>query len=289
VLDKLKAELKIRGFSPLTVRNYCFFVEKFLAHAGKKAEDLGEDDVKAYISEMYDSKSKNTIMLAIASLKFFFVQVLKKDFANIPMPKKERRLPEVLNKREVRNLIDSTDTVKSRLIVSLLYSTGLRVSELVNLKVGDLNFEEKTGWVRKGKGNKDRLFVMSGAVMNEIKDYLAMRGKDNEYVFSKTKPLTTRNIQKIIKGAKTRAGISKKTTPHTLRHSFATHLLENGTDIRTIQVMLGHSSLSTTQVYTHISSEQLKKVANPFDGLFASEGEGENGKDSEERGEGDDD
>jgi integrase/recombinase XerD len=267
-LKKLEAELKLRGFSPLTVRNYTFFVDKFLKSSNKIPEELNEDDVKAYLSEMFDTKSKNTIMLAAASIKFFFTEVLKKDFAGVPLPKKEKKLPEVLSKEEVRKLIDSTDTIKSRLIVSMLYATGLRVSELVNLKVSDLNLEEKTGWVRKGKGSKDRLFVMGSQIAEELKEYLDTRGKENEFVFSKNKALTTRNIQKIIKGAKQRAEIGKKTTPHTLRHSFATHLLEGGTDIRVIQAMLGHSSLSTTQVYTHISSDQLKKVKNPFDGLY---------------------
>lgn len=271
VLEKLKAELKLRGFSNLTVRNYTFFVDKFLNKTAKSPETLNEDDVKLYLSEMFDTKSKNTIMLAAASLKFFFKEVLKKDFSEIPLPKKDKKLPEVLTKDEVRNLIDSTDTVKSRLIVSLLYSTGLRVSELVNLKVSDVNLDEKTGWVRRGKGSKDRLMVMSENLSEELKEYLATRGKENSYIFSKEKPLTTRNIQKIIKGARQRAGINKKVTPHTLRHSFATHLLEQGIDIRIIQAMLGHSSLSTTQVYTHISSEQLKKVKNPFDILMESE------------------
>jgi integrase/recombinase XerD len=270
-INKLKSELKIRGFSPLTVRNYTFFVDKFLIKTKKKSKDLNENDVKKFLSDMFDTKSKNTIMLAAASLKFFFLEVLKKEFANIPLPKKEKRLPEVLTKEEVRNLIESTDTVKSRLMVSLLYSTGLRVSEIVNLKVEDLNLKEKTGWVRKGKGSKDRLFVLSGDLSQEIDEYLRTRGKENVYVFSKTKPLTTRNIQKIIKGTKDRAGINKKVTPHTLRHSFATHLLEQGIDIRIIQAMLGHSSLSTTQVYTHVSSEQLMKVKNPLDVLFEKE------------------
>lgn len=267
-LKKLKAELKVRGFSPLTVRNYSFFVEKFLTKTNKPSGKLNEDDVKAYLSEMFDTKSKNTIMLAAASLKFFFQQVLKKDFSNIPLPKKDKKLPEVLTKEEVKSLIDSTDTIKSRLIVSLLYSSGLRVSELVNLKKEDINFEEKTGWVRKGKGSKDRLFVISESLSGELREYLNSRGKENEYVFSKSKALTTRNIQKIIQGTRKRADISKRVTPHTLRHSFATHLLEQGVDIRIIQVMLGHSSLSTTQVYTHVSSEKLKSVKNPLDALF---------------------
>ena len=267
VIDKLKAELKIRGFSPLTVRNYSFFVQKFLEKSNKKSEDLNEDDVKLYLSELFDTKSRNTIMLAAASLKFLYSEVLGKDFSKIKMPKKEKRLPEVLNKEEVKNLIDSSDNTKSRLIISLLYSSGIRVSELVNLKLDDLNLGDKTGWVRKGKGNKDRLFTLSENLSNELKEYIDTRCVGNKYIFSKDKPLTTRNIQKIIKGTRFRAKINKKVTPHTLRHSFATHVLEQGTDIRVIQALLGHSSLSTTQVYTHISSEQLKKVANPLDSL----------------------
>ena len=267
-LNKLKAELKLRGFSPLTVRNYSFFVEKFLKSVNKeKVEELNEDDVKAYLGEMFDTKSKNTIMLAAAALKFFYVEILEKEFGKIKMPKKEKRLPEVLTKEEVRKIIDNTDNVKSRLIISLLYSSGLRVSEIVNLKVEDLNFNENTGWVRQGKGNKDRLFAISGNLGQELQEYLETRGKGNKYIFSKEKALTTRNIQKIIKGTRERAEISKRVTPHTLRHSFATHLLEDGVDIRLIQSLLGHASLSTTQVYTHISSEQIKKVKNPFDML----------------------
>ena len=266
-LDKLKTELKLRGFSPLTVRNYCFFVEKFIKKTNKETEQIGQEDVRAFLSEMFDSKSKNTIMLAAASLKFFFSEVLKKDFGDIPLPKKDKKLPEVLTKDEVVQLIDAADTLKSRLIISFLYSTGLRVSEIVNLKIDDLNLADKTGWVRKGKGSKDRLFMMSENLANELKEYFDYKGKENKYVFSKEKPLTTRNIQKIIQGTRLRAGMNKKVTPHTLRHSFATHLLEQGTDIRTIQIMLGHSSLSTTQVYTHISNDQLKKVKNPLDML----------------------
>ena len=266
ILNKLKVELKIRGFSPLTVRNYSFFVEKFLGRNNKNFTELNEDDAKAYLSEMFDTKSKNTIMLAAASLKFFYTEILKKEFSQVKMPKKDSKLPEVLIKDEVKKLIDSTDNNKSRLIISLLYSSGLRVSELVNLKVEDLNLQKGIGWVRKGKGGKDRQIIISNNLANELKEYLENK-KENIYVFSKEKALTTRNIQKIIKRTKERAGINKKVTPHTLRHSFATHLLEQGTDIRMIQVLLGHSSLNTTQVYAHISSEQIKKVKNPLDML----------------------
>ena len=265
-IEKLKTELKIRGFSPMTVRNYSFFVEKFLNFSKKDSADLDEDDAKKYISNLFDSKSKNTIMLAAAALKFFYIEVLGKEFSKIKIPKKDKRLPEVLTKDEVKRLIDSASNRKSRLIISLLYSSGLRVSELVNLRIEDLNLNEGTGWVRKGKGSKDRIFTVSNNLVNQLKQYL--EGKQHNYIFSKDKPLTTRNIQKIIKNLREKCSINKKITPHTLRHSFATHLLEQGTDIRIIQSILGHSNLNTTQVYTHISSEQIKKVQNPLDGLI---------------------
>ena len=150
--------------------------------------------------------------------------------------------------------------------MSLLYSSGLRVSELVNLKPSEIDFEEKIGWVRQGKGGKDRMFVISEELSRKLKDYLR-RKKEHQYLFSKEKPLTPRNIQKIVKHARHKAEITKKVTPHTLRHSFATHLLESGTDIRLIQSLLGHASLNTTQLYTHVSKEQLKGIDNPLDNL----------------------
>ncbi len=265
-VDTLKSELKLRGFSPLTVRNYSFFAEKFLQRIQKNPSEVTQDDAKLYLSELFDTKSKNTIMLAAAALKFYYQEVLKKDFGEVRIPKKEKRLPEVLSKDEVRRLLESCDTTKSRLIVSLLYSAGLRVSELVNLKVSDVNFQEHTGWVRRGKGAKDRLFTLSSVLGQDLQAYLS--GREHIYIFSKSEPLTTRNIQKIIFGLRKRAGIQKKITPHTLRHSYATHLLEQGTDIRVIQALLGHSNLNTTQLYTHINSDQLKKVQNPFDVLM---------------------
>ncbi|MEK6908446.1 MAG: site-specific tyrosine recombinase/integron integrase [Nanoarchaeota archaeon] len=265
-LVKLHTELKLRGFSPLTVRNYSFFVDKFLKSANKPVESLTQEDVRTYLAGMFDEKSKNTIMLAAASLKFFFTEVLKKEVGDIKMPKKDKKLPEVLTRDEVSKLLKSAETRKSRLILSLLYSSGLRVSELVNLKPSDINFSENTGWVRSGKGGKDRMFTLSPALAGELNEYLKKR-EGTKYLFSQEDPLTTRNVQKIVKNLRNRADIQKKVTPHTLRHSFATHLLESGTDIRMIQKLLGHTNLNTTEIYTHVSSEQLKKIINPLDRL----------------------
>jgi len=264
-LEKLRNELRIRGLSPLTIRNYSFFVQKFLDKTGKKTEDLNEDDVKAYLAGLFEDKSKNTIMLASAAIKFLYKEILGKDFSHIKMPKKEKRLPEVLTKEEVSKMIESSDNLKTRLIISMLYSSGLRVSELVNLKVSDVDLQNNLGWVRKGKGSKDRMFTLSRNLSEDLKKYLSDR--EHNFVFSKDKPLTTRNIQKIIYGLRKRTGINKKVTPHTMRHSYATHLLESGVDIRVIQTLLGHSNLNTTQVYTHVSSDQIKRIQNPLDNL----------------------
>lgn len=266
-IEQLQTELKLRGFSPLTVRNYTFFVKKFLIHAHKTSSELTEDDAKNYLASLIEARSKSTTMLAAASLKFFYTEVLKKPFTTVKVPKKEKRLPEVLTKDEVKSLIASCDTMKSRLMVSFLYSSGLRVSELVKLRVQDLRFDEKIGWARSGKGGKDRMFILSDQLGKELRDYVKRR--QNEFLFSKEKPLTTRNVQKIIKRLRDKANLQKKVTPHTLRHSFATHLLEGGTDIRLIQTLLGHASLSTTQLYTHVSSEQLKRIENPLDALMS--------------------
>lgn len=270
IIEKLQTELRLRGFSPLTIRNYSFFIKKFLTSANKNPENLDQEDAKQYLSSMFELKSKNTIMLAAASLKFLYAEVLHKPVAEIKMPKKEKRLPEVLSKDEVFKLINAAETKKSKLILSLLYSSGLRVSELVNIKPSDINFEENTGWVRKGKGSKDRMFILSQDLASELKSYLKKR-ENHKYIFSESSPLTTRNIQKIVKNVRQKSKINKKITPHTLRHSFATHLLEAGTDIRKIQVLLGHSSLNTTSLYTHLSTEELRKIKNPLDNLNIKE------------------
>ncbi|MEM3405588.1 MAG: tyrosine-type recombinase/integrase [Candidatus Pacearchaeota archaeon] len=265
-IEKLEVELKLTKKSELTIRNYKYFNLKFLEYCNKDIEQLTKDDVKkflAYISE----KSPNSILLAISAIKFSTLKILGKDLTeNIERPKKEKSLPKVLTKEEIKKLIETIETKKSKLIVKFLYSTGLRVSELVNLKKEDINFQERIGIVKKGKGKKDRIFILSEKLANDLQEYLN-NNQENLYLFSKEKPLTTRNIQKIIKKTAEKAQINKKVTPHVLRHSFATHLLESGTDIRFIQTLLGHENLNTTQIYTHVNTQELKKIKNPLDDL----------------------
>ena len=170
----------------------------------------------------------------------------------------------------MRRLMDALENKKSKLMVSLMYAAGMRVSELVSLKVRDLDFDEKTGHIRQAKGKKDRIFNIPDQLFNKLKKHIEkQKENESEYLFpgQKGQQMSARNLQKMVSNAAKKAGIKKDVHCHTLRHSFATHLLENGVDIRKIQELLGHADLSTTQIYTHISTEELKKIKSPLDTL----------------------
>jgi len=266
-LKKLETELKISKNSEYTIRNYLYFNEKLLNFSGKKPEDIDEDDVKLFMAEKLDDKASASVIVALAAFRYSFSNIFKKDpTLNIKRPKKEKKLPEVLTKEEILKLIEAADTKKSRLMLSLIYAAGLRVSELTNLKKHNLQFEEQTGYIKSAKGKKDRIFNIPNYLLKDLRKQVE---KSNDFVFLGPKgKLSERNIQKIVQRAARKAGIQKSIHTHTLRHSFATHLLENGIDIRKIQVLLGHENISTTQIYTHISKEELKKIPSPLDNLM---------------------
>ncbi len=269
-LDKLIVELKISKSSEYTIRNYLRANTELLDFCDKQPEEIEIDDIKAFMAEKLDDKSSSSTILFLAAIRNAYDSILKKDpTLGIKRPKKETRIPVVLTKDEVRRLFDTTPTKKSKLMVSLTYACGFRVSELINLKVNDLNFEEMIGHVRMGKGRKDRIFNIPKFLLKKLKSQAQkQKEKNEEYLFTGPKGrLTDRNIQKIVRLAAKKAEIKKQVHPHTLRHSFATHLLENGVDIRKIQELLGHADLSTTQIYTHISTEELKKIPSPIDDL----------------------
>ncbi len=267
-LKKLKIELKISKNSEYTLRNYLDSNKKFLDYINKDPEKATEDDVKLYLAENLTTYSSSSLIVFLSAIKYSFSNILHKDITlNIKRPKKEKKIPTVLTKEEIKKLIESIDTKKSKLMVSFMYACGFRVSEMVNLKLGDLNFQEKVGSVRQGKGKKDRIFNIPEFLLEELEAHIENQKRNNqEYLFTGPKgKLSERNMQKIISNAGKRAGLQKSVHCHTLRHSFATHLLENGVDIRKIQELLGHSDLSTTQIYTHISREELKKIKSPID------------------------
>ena len=267
-LKKLEVELKISKNSEYTLRNYLDCNRKFIKFLNKEPENITEDDLKLYISENLSNSSSSSIIVFLSAIRYAFSNILHKDITlSLKRPKKEKKIPSVLTKEEIKKLINVIDTKKSRLMVSFMYACGFRVSELVNLKIKDLNFEEKIGNVRQGKGKKDRVFNIPEFLLEDLKTQVEKQKESKkEYLFSGPKAkLSERNLQKMVKKAANRAGINKDVHCHTLRHSFATHLLENGTDIRKIQELLGHADLSTTQIYTHISREELKKIKSPID------------------------
>jgi len=270
-LDKLNVELKISKNSEYTLRNYLKANNQLSEFTKKTPEQITSDDLKKYIAENLSEKSSSSIIIFLSAIKYAFSNILEKDItASIKRPKKEKRLPSVLTKEEIKKLIGILDNKKSRLMVSLLYACGMRVSELVNLKISDLELEEKIGYIKQAKGRKDRMFNIPFFLLKNLEKQTQKQKEDNqEYLFTGAKgKLSSRNIQKIVGKAAKRAEIKKNVHPHTLRHSFATHLLENGVDIRKIQELLGHADLSTTQIYTHISTKELKKIKSPLDELM---------------------
>ncbi|MBT3866225.1 tyrosine-type recombinase/integrase [Candidatus Woesearchaeota archaeon] len=216
-----------------------------------------------------------SINLALSSIKFYFKEVLKKNImGDIKAPKIEKTLPTVLTMDEIKLLLDATKNPRQRLLIELLYSSGLRVSEAVKLRVNDLDLAENMGTVRAGKGKKDRNIILSKSFVKALKIYLDDRLVESKYIFnSRDGHLTERMAQRIVNESAARAGIKKRVYCHALRSSFATHLLDAGTDIRVIQVLLGHSDISTTQRYTNVSRKQLRKVKSPLDVLKTSDKE----------------
>ncbi len=269
MISKLKTELQIRGFSERTVRSYLFHNQKFLDFIEKQPEDIITDDIKKYMAYLMVEKKQKpaSVNLALSALRFLYDEIMKKSlFVDIKAPKNEKKLPIVLSKEEISRMIDSLDNKKHKLIIEFLYSSGLRVSECVNLKIDDLSLNERMGIVRSGKGKKDRNIILSKKLVEDLEKYLKKRKDTNPYVFPvKDKHISVRQAQKIVHDAAKKAGIQKRVFCHALRSSFATHLLENGTDIRIIQELLGHSNIQTTERYTKVSTAQLKKVISPFD------------------------
>ena len=268
MLQEFETELRLRGFSDQTIKTYLMQTKLFLNYIKKDEKDIVEQDIKNYLSSLIANKMQpRSLALKKAALKFYFHEIHKREIVNMKTPKIAKNIPIVLSKEEIKKLISFTPTEKSKLLIGLLYSSGLRVSECVRLKSKDLELQNNVGWVRGGKGGKDRMFILSELITLHLRMYLENKS-EQEYLFpGRNGHISVRDVQKIIQNATKKSDIKKKVSPHTLRHSFATHLLDSGTDIRVIQELLGHSQLSTTQIYTHVSGEQLKKIKSPFDSL----------------------
>jgi integrase/recombinase XerD len=267
VLTKLALELKVRNFSHKTVKIYEFHVRRFLFSINKPLIEVSDQDIKEYVASLLDREDPATVSLALSAIKFLYLSVYEREIV-IPYPRKAKRLPAVLTVDEVRRLLSSVENVRHRLLLELLYGCGLRVSEGVGLKREQVNFEEGLITVREGKGRKDRYVTLPVSIKPKLKAYLDARCDDSPYVFNtRSGNLRVTSAQIIVDEAARKAGISKNVSPHTLRHSYATHLLEAGTDIRIIQRLLGHSDIKTTQIYAQISTQLIKNVRSPLDSV----------------------
>lgn len=265
-LDKLE----LRKYANNTVKTYVNSFETFINYYNTKdLISINESDVRDYILKLIqEDKSNAYINLAINSIKFYYESVLgmPNRFYKIERPRKEKKLPKVLSKEDVLSIIANTNNLKHKCIVSLLYSSGIRRNELVNLKISDIDSKRMLIRIESAKGNKDRYTLLSHSLLKDLREYY-QQYKPEKYIVEGLygNQYSGQSIGKVVLNAAIKAGIKIPVTPHMLRHSFATHLLEAGVDLRQIQVLLGHSSSKTTEIYTHVATTTFKKIKNPLD------------------------
>ena len=270
-------ELERRNYAPQTIDSYIRTVEHFAQHFRCSPNKLGLDHVRQYQAAMFRTwkLSPNTVAQRLAALRFLYIQVLKRGWsaAQTPYPKKVFHLPEILSQDEVARLIDATRTPFQRILVMTLYATGARRSEVAHLKISDIDSQRMVVHIHGGKGRKDRDVMLSLALLEELRTYWrGLRHKPSEWLFpgnrwhTSSRPISPKAVWYACQQAALRAGLEHKHIhPHTLRHCFATHLLEAGADLRTIQVLLGHSELEETMIYLHLSKKHLSATASPLD------------------------
>ena len=277
VLPALKQELVLRAYSSSTIKTYINEVRVFLGAIGSHpAATYTVQQLRDYLQYCFEhlKLSENTLHSRINALKFYYEQVLKREkfFWDIPRPKKPMQLPKLLNEDELARLFNSIQNKKHKAILFTAYSAGLRVSEVVNLKLADIDGKRMQIHIRDAKGKKDRYVNLSPVLLDILRQYVKMvKPAPKEYLFESEqtgKAYPTRTVQQIFTNAKKKAGILKEVGIHSLRHSFATHLLDKGTDIRYIKDLLGHFDIKTTERYLHVSKKQLVNVISPFDDLW---------------------
>jgi len=264
---KLENEILLRNYSPSTRKNYLYWVDKYFVNKGNDLERLDVEHVREFLVNMREEGlSPSSVNLCLNALKFVYRNVLKKKGRiDIKFAKKRRRIPVVLSRKEILMILSQVRNVKYKTMIALAYGAGLRVSEVVKLRVRDLDFVENVIYVRHAKGDKDRVVFIPEKLRNKLLSFIA--GKHAaDYLFENSRGgrLSSRSLQVVFRKGLIRAGICKEATFHCLRHSFATHMLENGTDIRNVQVLLGHSSIKTTQIYTKVTLPAIRRMKSPL-------------------------
>ena len=271
-------ELQRRNYSQSTTTTYIRTVEDFARYFKRRPDQLGPEHIREYQAQLFSKRklAPNTVTQRLAALRFFFVKTLHKPWSanETPYPKKVVRLPAILSQEEVARLIDAAYTPFHRVVLMTLYATGVRRAELAHLKVTDIDSQRMVIHVQGGKGRKDRDVMLSPKLLEALREHWrSLRRKPAEWLFpgnrwhTATHPINTKVAWQACQAAAQRAGIQKEVHPHTLRHCFATHLLEAGADLRTIQILLGHRDLEETTIYLHLSQRHLNATASPLDSL----------------------
>ncbi|MBU0529844.1 site-specific integrase [bacterium] len=274
IINNYTKQLSIENYSEQTIKGYLSALKLFLEFIEKlNVNRITEKEIQDYL--FYCKTKKNysfsTMRQVISSIRYLYKNVLRQQIPeslNLTL-RKPNSLPVVLSKTEIIKILQATNNLKHKTILLLIYSAGLRLGELINLKLGDLNSESMKIHVQQGKGKKDRYVMLSENVLEVVRKYYQTY-KPKEYIIEGQKgwKYSPKSVQSIFKAVLKKAKIKKKASVHTLRHSFATHLLDDGTDIRYIQELLGHKRLETTQIYTHVSSYSINKIKSPADTLI---------------------
>jgi integrase/recombinase XerD len=270
--DRMKADLELRRYSKSTQDTYLRCAKHFVAHFMRPAQELGNKEVRAFLLHQVQDKkiSESKHKAYVAAIKFLYNITLNRpeDVVNIPWPKVSRTLPDILGGSEVLILLEAITSIKHRAIVTTAYGAGMRVSEACMLQTRDIDSKRMLIHIRKGKKKRDRYVMLGDRLLDCLRQYYRAERPQGIFLFpGKTadKPIGSKAVQNAVHMAAEACGIRKKVTPHSMRHAFATHLLDAGTDIRTIQALLGHSSIRTTTIYTHVSTKHVARTKSPLD------------------------
>ena len=269
--QRMIEDLRVRNFSPHTEQAYVRYMARFARHFGCPPDRLGPEQIREFQVYLATEKrvSYGVMTQFTSALRFFYRVTMGKNWVieKIPYPKPQRTLPIILSREKILRFLDSISNIKHRAILTTCYAGGLRVSEVTRLRNKDIDSSRMTIRIRQGKGKKDRLVPLSETLIHLLREYWRIV-RPPDWLFPgrfADRPITTRSVQRVFARAREAARIDSKVTVHTLRHSFATHLLEAGTNVRTIQLLLGHASLRTTAVYTHVSVQRLLETTSPLD------------------------
>lgn len=276
-INKLIEEMKLRNYSKRTINSYSSIIKGYLGWLNREPGENDVQDIKNHLLFLKHDRelSTRTVNLHAAGIEYFYKTVLRYEIKNVGLPRMKtgKPLPKVYSTENIEKILNIYENEKHRLVLQMAYGCGIRLGEIVNLQVKDVDWDRKLVWIRNGKGQKDRRVMLSPKIKKSLENYLAIR-KSNRYIFEGVQSgqqITRRTVEKIFEKACKMAGVQKLGGIHTLRHSFATHLLEQGTDLRYIQELLGHSSIKTTEIYTHVSSNDISKIKSPIEALNVRE------------------